>query len=240
MISVSFFEYNGFWTKWWAFKEMGRTPNLLKKVAGLRFCKLLGSGGDGGFSIFPNWGLYALLCVWETPLAAQNFFNNHPVFLDFKEKSKYYQNIFLESLSSHGKWDGQEPFENPKKKTEGKIVVITRAKIKLSKIWQFWRFVRPASKDMKGKDGLIFSVGIGEVPLIQQATFSVWENTEKMTQYAYKSKQHQQVIQKTREVGWYSEELFARFAIINTEGNWDKFESFNEILSVEKNNVLIS
>lgn len=234
MISMSFFEYNNFWTKWWAFKEMGKTPNLLKKVVGLRFCKLLGSGGDGGFSIFPNWGLYALLCVWETPLAAQNFFNNHPIFLDFKAKSKYYQNIFLESLSSHGKWDGQEPFTNPKKKTEGKIVVITRAKIKLSKIWQFWRFVRPASKDMKGKDGLIFSVGIGEVPLIQQATFSIWENTEKMTQYAYKSKQHQQVIQKTREVGWYSEELFARFAIISTEGNWEKFNSLNEISSFEK------
>jgi hypothetical protein len=216
---MSFFQYDSWGQRWWAFKQMVKVIPLLKKVEGLTFSKLLGSGGKQGFGILPNWGLYGLLCVWESPSAAHDFFSHHPIFLEFKSKSVSYQHIFLNSLSSHGKWDGQEPFANPKQKTEGKIAVITRAKIKLSKLWQFWRFVRSASMDMRGKDGLIFSIGIGELPLIRQATFSIWESTEKMTQYAYKSQQHKQVIQKTREQGWYSEELFARFAVVGTEGN---------------------
>lgn len=229
MVSMSFFQYDSFWQRCWAFKQMGKVPTLLKEVEGLEFSKLLGSGGVKGFSILPNWGLYGLLCVWENTATAHNFFSNHAIFRDFKSKSVAHQNIFLESLSSHGKWDGKNPFANPKKKTEGKIAVITRGKIKLGKLWQFWRFVRPASKDMEGKEGLIFSVGIGELPLIQQATFSVWENTAKMMQYAYKSQQHTQVIQKTRELGWYSEELFARFSIVSTEGNLAGLRALEEV-----------
>jgi hypothetical protein len=223
MVSISFFRYKGFEQRWWAFKQMRQATAVLKKVEGLSFTKLLGSGGKQGFGILPDWGLYGLLGVWNNADAAHNFFNHHPLLLDFKSRSICYQHIFLEPLSSHGKWDGQEPFANPKQKTAGKIAVITRAKIKLSKLWQFWRFVSPASKDMQNKDGLIFSVGIGEIPLIQQATFSIWENSEKMMQYAYKSPQHTQVIQKTKELNWYSEALFARFAVEGTEGNCDTF-----------------
>lgn len=229
MVSISFFKYDNFGQRFWAFKQMGKVPTLLKEVEGLKFSKLLGSGGMKGFSIFPNWGLYGLLCVWDSAAVAQDFFSHHAIFLDFKSKSISHQNIFLNPLSSHGKWDGQNPFANPKQKTEGKIAVITRGKIRLSKLWKFWHFVRPASRDMEGKEGLIFSVGIGELPLIQQATFSIWENTEKMMQYAYKSPQHTQAIQKTRELGWYSEELFARFAIISTEGNLAALRGLAEV-----------
>ncbi len=225
MVSMSFFQYKNFKQRWWAFKQMNLAPEALKKVEGLSFTKLLGSGGKQGFGLLPNWGFYGLLGVWDNAAAAHHFFNHHPLLLDFKSKSTHYQHIFLEPLSAHGKWDGQEPFANPKQKSDGKIAVITRAKIKWNKIFQFWRFVSPASKDMQHKDGLIFSVGIGEIPLIQQATFSIWENTEKMRQYAYNSTQHTQVIQKTRELNWYSEELFARFAVKSTEGNWDAFKA---------------
>lgn len=71
---------------------------------------------------------------------------------------------------------------------------------------------------MYAHPGLIFSVGIGELPLIQQATFSIWENIEAMTDYAYKSPQHKKVIQMTQKINWYKEELFARFLITKIEG----------------------
>lgn len=218
MVTLSFFKYQGFLNRWWALKQMGTTPKLLKKVEGLQFSKLLGSGGKQGFSILPNFGLYSLLCVWNDEPSATHFFTENPIFKNFQHHSSTHQTIFLKALTSHGKWDGVEPFNNPKEKTTGKIAIITRAKIKLSKLWQFWRFVRPVSKDMYKKDGLIFSVGIGELPLIQQATFSIWESTEKMMEYAYKDNPHRQVIQKTRELGWYREELFARFSIVSVVG----------------------
>ncbi|MCB0555957.1 MAG: hypothetical protein KDD02_20595, partial [Phaeodactylibacter sp.] len=54
-----------------------------------------------------------------------------------------------------------------------------------------------------------------------QATFSLWENSQFMKQYAYQSPQHQEVIRRTRQLGWYKEELFARFHPYFAEGNWD-------------------
>ena len=46
--------------------------------------------------------------------------------------------------------------------------------------------------------GLIISYGIGEMPWIKQATFSVWENKNAMKDFAYNMQQHTEVIQKTR------------------------------------------
>ncbi len=68
--------------------------------------------------------------------------------------------------------------------------------------------------------GLLASVGLGELPFVRQATFSIWESQEQMMQYAYKTAHHQEVIKKTRQDNWYSEELFARFQVISAEGTW--------------------
>lgn len=220
VITLTFFKYKGFKNSWWAFVQMGRLPKLLNQVEGLSFVKMLGSGGKQGFSIFPNFGLYGLLCVWESENICQNFFEKSSIFFDLKEKAVQTQTIFLETLQAHGSWDGKEPFVFDKKapQKDQKIAVITRATIKWNKIWQFWSLVRPTSKNMYKHQGLIFSVGIGELPIIQQATFSIWENIEAMTDYAYKSPQHKKVLQLTKKLNWYSEELFARFAIVRAEG----------------------
>jgi hypothetical protein len=57
-----------------------------------------------------------------------------------------------------------------------------------------------------------------------QATFSLWESAESMMDYAYKNPKHAEMVKKTRELGWYSEELFARFQPYKIEG--DLIENF--------------
>jgi hypothetical protein len=69
--------------------------------------------------------------------------------------------------------------------------------------------------------GRQFSIGIGEWPLVQQATFSIWDSYKHMAEYAYKNPMHKKVIRLTREKGWYKEELFARFAPLKVAGTWD-------------------
>jgi hypothetical protein len=214
IVIISFFKFNGFFNKLWAFRETGKAQLLIKKSVNNRFFKIMGSGGKTGFSIMPNWGLYALLRDFETISDAKVFLEKDKIFNGFKMKSVENQTFILRPTSSHGLWDGSNPFLGNNEKTDGKIAVITRGRIKLSKLWQFWRFVPPASENIENQDGLLFSIGIGELPLVQQATFSIWESTEKMMEYAYKSKQHTEVIRKTRELGWYSEELFARFIVL--------------------------
>jgi hypothetical protein len=49
----------------------------------------------------------------------------------------------------------------------------------------------------------------------------VWESVQAMQQYAYRDVRHREVIQLTRQEGWYSEELFARFRVLRSTGTVD-------------------
>ena len=63
---------------------------------------------------------------------------------------------------------------------------------------------------------LIYTKGVGEVPFVQMATFSIWKNLEAVKQFAYKSKEHATAVKMTRELKWYKEELFARFVLLKS------------------------
>lgn len=200
---------------------MGLGMQQLSAVDGLSFVKLLGSGAGNGFSIWPNFGTYGLLCVWEDELHAKSFFSAHSLFNQSKERADQWWTVFMRAAHFHGQWDGTVPFENAVEYDKQlPVAVITRATIAKSKIWQFWRFVPQVGRAVTGEPGLLYSIGIGELPLVQQATFSLWKNSEAMISYAYKSRYHKEVVKKTRELGWYTEEMFARFHPYHTEGNW--------------------
>lgn len=126
----------------------------------------------------------------------------------------------LEPIKGHGTWDGKQPFEfsstaiNPDKP----IATLTRATIKLSKMNYFWANVASAANSMLEAKGFLFSVGIGEVPWIKQATFSVWSTEKEMMEFAYGTKAHADIVKKTRKEKWYSEDMFVRFQIVNQSG----------------------
>jgi len=96
--------------------------------------------------------------------------------------------------------------------------LLTRATIRLKKLALFNEHVEEVSNDMRKADGFLFSVGIGESPRLKQATFSIWQSKEQMKQFAYKMKDHAEVIQKTRKENWYSEDMFVRFKVLKTWG----------------------
>jgi hypothetical protein len=101
------------------------------------------------------------------------------------------------------------------------VVVLTRATIRLSKLYYFWKRVGNVSSTLENYDGLALSIGVGEWPLIQQATLSVWKTQTEMMDYAYKNQKHREVVQLTRKLNWYKEELFARFVPYKFEGVWN-------------------
>ena len=67
--------------------------------------------------------------------------------------------------------------------------------------------------------GLVTSLGIGEVPVGLQGTFSLWESAAALDDFAYGSVEHRRVIAETDRVRWYAEELFARFAVVEARGS---------------------
>tara|TARA_B100000780_G_scaffold145258_1_gene101506 strand:- start:2659 stop:3327 length:669 start_codon:yes stop_codon:yes gene_type:complete len=213
--TISFFKYST--NKFWAFKQMYLAFELMNKVPGLNFFKLLGTGAGAGFSLYPDFGTYSILCVWKDRLSADNFINesDHSILISKKAFSR--DDYFLNPIHSHGKWDGFNPFKGKKidQDKSKKIAIITRATLNYRRLFEFWKSVPKASKAIKNASGVIWFKGIGELPFIQQATFSIWKNVESVTDFAYKNKNHAEIVKKTRQRNWYKEDLFARFEIVD-------------------------
>lgn len=210
--TVSIFHFSGWKNKYWAFSQMGIGPFRVGKVAGLQFLKFLGSGAINGFSILPDFSTYAILAVWDKEASAERFFSNHALFNDYTKHSERVQTHFLHNTMSHGLWNNQNPFEavltfDP----NAPVAVLTRATIRKRRLWAFWKQVPSASMAVENTPGLQFAIGIGEAPLIHQATFSIWESGKQMMAYAYNANPHKGIIKETRTQKWYKEELFARF-----------------------------
>jgi heme-degrading monooxygenase HmoA len=204
--------------RFWALAQMGMAPPLLRKVPGLSFAKMMGSG-RGGFGVLPDWGRYALLGVWETDAAADAFFGS-PQLDTFRRRAAEIWSVKMLPLRTHGQWDGVEPFKpQPVVPPPGlPVAVLTRASIRTGALVDFWRHVPQASRNLYGSEALLYSVGVGEKPLVQQATVSFWRDAAALEGFAYRQSGHKEIVRRTRERNWYSEELFARFLPIATEG----------------------
>ena len=140
----------------------------------------------------------------------------------------------LSPISSHGKWARQDPFTEligqssygasyPSALKNGQtwngpVVAITRARIKWHQNFRFWRSVPPVTISLKSAEGLINAIGIGEAPIGLQGTFSLWESASAVRDFAYRGQAHQKAIADTARYKWYSEELFARFALLDERG----------------------
>lgn len=208
-----------------AFTLMARQRLSMRKLPGLTFFKLMGTGSGRTFTVrdadVHHW---CVLSVWETSDQRSAFLSSKPA----KQWTKIaldQANIELEPLSAKGSWAKQTPFGNPvPQKWDGLTAALTRASIKPRWWREFWRSVPPVSHDLNASAGLITSLGIGEAPIGLQGTFSIWENNESITAFSSKQKPHADVIARTHETGWYSEELFARFKVTKLSGTFAGLE----------------
>ena len=209
--------------------QMAKSP--IRTAPGLQFFKLLGSGD--GFSLKPDFSTYGLLCVWDSIAVAQRFFSDSAIFKKFKTNSAEHWTVYMHPILSHGQWSGVSPFQTNKNMVAqtGVLAVITRATLHTKQIMKFWQYVPKVGAAVYTHNGLIFTKGIGELPVVQQATFSVWRSKKDMVDFAYKNPFHTEVIKKTRELGWYKEELFAQFTPFHSEGTWNEVNPLDELLS---------
>ena len=159
---------------------------ILRDAPGLRFWRLLGT---------PDPREWAMFAVWEDEPALP------PPIAERFAAAADHREWRLRPIRWHGTWGGVDPFAGAEPaEPEGRIAVFTRASVRLRSMRAF----RRATPTIPG------SYLAGELPIARQATFSVWESTEALQAFR---RSHADVIRATREGDWYSEELFARFAI---------------------------
>ncbi len=191
----------------------------LRRNRAITFYKLLGCGH--GRSFLPSdadprrWGL--LVCIDEKELEE---LDSSRTLSRWRAKSTSEFRAVLNPLSSHGQWSGKEPFNfrSTYSDTSREIVAITRARIAWTQYPRFLRAIPPVSADVKTAPGLLNSFGIGEAPIGLQGTFSYWESNDALRNFAFRGEAHAEAISATKKFNWYSEELFARFAVVEIRG----------------------
>ena len=182
---------------------------------GLNFLKLLGTGSGDGFSFIPDFSNYIIISAWKNESFREKFLKENKIINEIISNSSKRVELKIDPYSFKGTWNGKNPFQNNSSYKNGQMAVITRARVKLKKLFNFLISTSIAAKSIKTHEGAEYYKGIGELPIIEQATLSIWETEEKMKSYAYSNENHLKIINKARKNKWYSEELFVRANIIN-------------------------
>ncbi|HXV92024.1 MAG TPA: hypothetical protein VD813_01895 [Pseudonocardia sp.] len=196
----------------------------LRRTPGLRFARLLGTGRGSSTAFSADLARSAMFAVWESPQALEAFergwFAQRVARVRRRGGEAY--GLRLALLSGRGRWGGRDVLADLEKGTRGgPVAVLTRATVR-PRAWHRFREVGKAvSAEVNAAPGLLAVVGIGEAPIGLQATFSLWADAAAPGGFAYRHPEHREVVRRTRQEGWYGEELFARFAPVASWGTWD-------------------
>ena len=219
-ITLSFFRFSRWRDRAWALSMMGGARLAMARVPDLSFWKLCGSGTGEGFTPIPNTGVYAILCVWPDADTAARRIGQTSIFARYRKRAQEHWTVYLSPTSARGTWSGTEPFLPNTEPVAGPLAALTRATIKPSILTKFWGRVPDISAMIGSDPNVVFKIGIGEVPMLHQITFSIWPGANEMAAFARKGGPHAAAIQAVRDGAWFHEELYARFAILGDTGTW--------------------
>lgn len=216
----------------WGWWRIVRGPGALKREPGLRFAKVLGSGHDGGFGLRPSASRLGLFLVFDGEVAAREFIDRSKHLQAWRQHASECCIALLRTTSSRGMWDGhalevsgalsdrESPSSWPASaSTSGAVAVLTRASIRPSRILAFWRHAPPSEAALAQSPGCRLAVGLGEAPLLRQATFSIWDSVADMQAYA-RGAAHGEAARAAYSGSCFSESLFARFVPLALQGQW--------------------
>ena len=203
----------------WSRLVLGAWP--LRAVPGLGFVKVLGSGADGGFGLAPSGTHGGLFLVFDDEAAATAFVERSPVMAGSRARARDLCVAVLRACASKGSWAGaaMQPTAPVPAPDDGPVAALTRASIRPRHALSFWRLSPPAEAALAAAPGCLLAAGLGEAPVLRQATFSLWSSAAAMDRYA-RSGAHQDAIRAAYGGGYFSESMFVRFVPLSIRGRW--------------------
>ena len=218
----------------WLRLVAGATP--YKDVPGLTMVKVMGSGHGGGFSLRPSATHQGLICTFSHLDLALQFLNSSAV-QAYRSRAREFWIGVMSVQSARGHWDkqawqassaqalgvsgdqGAQGLGLDGMPHNGPFAVLTRASIVPTKAMAFWRYAPAAQADLGKSPGCLLAMGLGEAPLVRQCTFSVWQDTAAMLQYAHQGA-HQVASAAAYKHQFFSESLFVRMQVLHMAGVW--------------------
>ncbi|WP_354001917.1 spheroidene monooxygenase [Stagnihabitans tardus] len=216
---MTLFRHDGAGSRLWGLSRMALARPGLARLPGLRFWKLCGAGSGHGFSFRPDGRVWAILAVWEDLKAAEQGLQS-PIWTRWRARAAESLSILMRPLTARGSWSGAQPFPPEPGPSHGPFAVLTRATVKPRALTAFWARVPEVNDRIGANPDVLFKIGIGEVPLLHQVTFSVWPDMAAMARFAHAPGPHAEAVTQVRQGDWFSEELYARFQVLGTQGQW--------------------
>jgi hypothetical protein len=198
--------------------RMALDPRRVRALPGVRFAKLLGTGRGSDFgAAAADPRRWAALTVWGAePTPAQL----DAVAAPWRRIATAECRLTLRPLAARGTWAGRRPFDDPAPTHhDGPVAVLTRARLRPAGALRFWRSIGPVAAGLAQAEGLLAAFGVGEAPVGWQGTVSVWRGSADVTAFAYRHPRHVEAVAETPVRRWYAEELFARFAVVDVDGD---------------------
>jgi len=203
----------------WGLSRLMLGARPLAAVPGLRFARVLGSGRDGGFGLAPGFDHQGLMCFFDDEDSARTFAQGAALMRAYRDHACESLLALLRATSCRGSWSGVSLAVTAAAQADAPMAALTRASIRPRHATRFWRRAPATHEGIARADGCRFAIGLGEAPLLRQATFSLWDNAQAMEAYA-RGGAHLVAIQAAYQQGWFSESMFVRFAPISIEGDW--------------------
>jgi hypothetical protein len=205
----------------WGWSRIVRGAQPLRAVPGLRMAKALGSGFEGGFGLRPSPSRQGLFLLFGDEASADAFIDHSPIFAAYRQRSADFVVAKLRATSCRGAWSGVSMAATAATPVAGPVAALTRASIRLTRAWPFWRHSPLSEAALASAAGCRLAVGLGEAPVLRQATFSVWDSQAAMDAYA-RSGPHLDAIRSAMAGGWFSESMFVRFVPVLLRGRWQR------------------
>lgn len=204
-----------------ALGRLGTDRLRLPRVDGLAFWRLLGTGSGDHTGRGADLARTALFAVWEREADLDRFLESNAIARRWRRAEEAWH-VRLRGIGGHGAWRGVDPLDGLEPgHREGPVAIVTRADVRRAAWKPFGAASDIVDAELHSAPGLIDVVGVGEAPVGRLATFSLWESLEAARHFAYSMPDHADVVRRTREEGWYSEELFARFEPYASTGHWN-------------------
>ncbi|MBK1624843.1 DUF3291 domain-containing protein [Afifella marina] len=233
LVTLSFFRYPRR-QAWGAFLRMGFPGVIDAPTRRSGELRLLGCGSGSGFSILPDFTRYCLMGVPERPEDLPRLRQTR-LYRSVAGPSVEQLHITVRPASGHGSWDGEQLFDYSGREVgEHPFAVLTLATVAPKRVRAFWRQVPAVDRSLSQAEGCLWHVGFGSHPLLQLATFSVWENLDAMRAFAYREGQHPTAIKKARGEDWLPESLFARFELEAIEGDVDRYPRLAALVASDR------
>ena len=207
----------------WGWLRLVAGASPYKDVPGLTTVKVMGSGHGGGFSLRPSATHQGLICTFSHLDLALKFLSSSLV-QAYRDRARECWAGVLSVQSARGHWDKQAWQTSSEaalgsSEARGPFAVLTRASILPTKAMAFWRYAPAAQADLNKAAGCLLAMGLGEAPLVRQCTFSLWQDTAAMLQYAHQGA-HQTASAAAYKHQFFSESLFVRMQVLHMAGVW--------------------